>query len=382
MTLSTNNNLQTYVYLTGIVTQNEQQCLVTAIDITEHKREKERLLESEAKYQAIFESTGTATFIIEEDTTILMANNECYSITGHTPTELIGQKWSQYVAPESLQEMLKNHQLRRQNPDLAPKKYEVKLVDKKGEIWDACLDIVMIPGTKQSIVSMLDITELNLAQFELREREVQYRNLANSGIALIWTSGTDKLCTYVNEPWLKFTGRTLSQEMGDGWTESVHPDDLDRCLENYMIAFDKREAFTMEYRLRHVSGEYRWILDLGKPNYNNNGEFIGYIGQCFDITERKQAEETLLINEKRYRTFIDSSSDYIFLKDEQLKHIVANKSYSGSYNKTENEIFGKTDFDLMSESFAVNCQASDKKAIATNSVVITEEKWDDKILKP
>ena len=135
-------------------------------DITERKQSEEMLRESKVKYQTIFESTGTATFVIDEDTTILMANNECYSVMGYTATEIIGQKWSQHVAPESLQEMLKNHQLRRQNPDLAPKKYEVKLVI-KGEILDGIVDIGMIPGTKQSIVSILDITERKRAEQEL-----------------------------------------------------------------------------------------------------------------------------------------------------------------------------------------------------------------------
>ena len=136
-------------------------------DITERKRAEEALRESKAKYQAIFESTGTATFIVKEDATILMANNECYSVTGYTPTSLIGQKWSQYVAPESLQEMLKDYQLRLQNPNLAPKKYEVKLVYKNGEIRDVILDVSMIPGTKQNIVSILDITERKRAEIEL-----------------------------------------------------------------------------------------------------------------------------------------------------------------------------------------------------------------------
>jgi PAS domain S-box-containing protein len=93
---------------------------------------------------------------------------------------------------------------------------------------------------------------------------------------------------------LKFTGRSLEQEIGNGWTEGVHPDDFDRCLTTYITAFDKREAFEMEYRLRHASGEYRWLLDMGTPNYNSNREFIGYIGHCFDISERKQAEQELI----------------------------------------------------------------------------------------
>jgi PAS domain S-box-containing protein len=142
---------------------------------------------------------------------------------------------------------------------------------------------------------------LNNAYAELREKELQYRNLADSGLALIWTSGTDKLCNYFNKPWLKFTGRTMEQEMGKGWTEGVHPDDLDRCIDTYVTAFDKHEAFDMEYRLRHVSGEYRWIKDMGAPNYNSSGEFVGYIGHCFDVTEHKKALDELRKNEKRLK---------------------------------------------------------------------------------
>jgi len=144
----------------------------------------------------------------------------------------------------------------------------------------------------------IDITQQKLFEAELREKELQYRNLADSGIALIWASGTDKLCNYFNEPWLRFTGRALEQELGNGWAEGVHPDDVDRCLKTFNEAFDHRRKFEMEYRLRHNSGEYRWIIDMGTPNYNIDGEFVGYIGHCFDITDRKVAQEELLINKE------------------------------------------------------------------------------------
>ena len=138
-----------------------------------------------------------------------------------------------------------------------------------------------------------EIAQRQQTEAVLRDKEVQYKNLADPGIALIWTSGPDKLCNYFNLPWLKFTGRSLEQEIGSGWTEGVHPDDLEGCFLTYTTAFDQRQAFTMEYRLRHASGEYRWIQDLGNPNYNADGEFIGYIGHCFDIHERKNLEEQL-----------------------------------------------------------------------------------------
>lgn len=152
-----------------------------------------------------------------------------------------------------------------------------------------------------------DITLRKEAETKLLEQEVQYQNLANSGLALIWTSGTDKLCNYFNQTWLNFTGRTLEQEIGNGWAEGVLPEDFDQHLNTYVTAFEKQEAFQMEYRLRHHSGEYRWILDMGTPNYNKDGEFIGYIGNCFDIDERKLIENALKASEEKFKNVFDNS---------------------------------------------------------------------------
>mgnify|MGYP003605554335 CR=1 FL=1 len=135
-----------------------------------------------------------------------------------------------------------------------------------------------------------DITERKEYELQLLEQEKQYRNLANSGLALIWTSDTNKLCNYFNEPWLNFTGRTLEQELGNGWLEGIHPDDMAQCMDTYCKTFDKRVPFDMEYRIKHHSGEYKWIRDLGSPIYNAKGDFVGYIGHCFDMTERKKNE--------------------------------------------------------------------------------------------
>jgi len=107
----------------------------------------------------------------------------------------------------------------------------------------------------------------------------------------IWRSGIDAKCDYFNKAWLDFTGRTLEQEIGDGWAEGVHPDDIDRCLRTYLDAFHARKPFAIEYRLRHHNGEYHWILDYGKPFSDPHGNFAGYIGSCYDTTEKKRAEE-------------------------------------------------------------------------------------------
>ncbi len=117
--------------------------------------------------------------------------------------------------------------------------------------------------------------------------------LADSVKVMIWTSGPDKLCDWFNRTWLEFTGRTMEQELGNGWTDGVHPDDLSRCLTIYTTAFDSRQEFSMEYRLRRHDGVYRRVLDIGAPDFSADGKFRGYFGSCIDMTEAKRGKGAL-----------------------------------------------------------------------------------------
>jgi PAS domain S-box-containing protein len=131
------------------------------------------------------------------------------------------------------------------------------------------------------------------ADLALRESERRFRLLADAAPVMVWMSGPDKQCTYFNKPWLDFTGRSLHQELGNGWSDGVHGDDSQRCLATYCQAFDARQQFRMEYRLRRADGAYHWILDTGIPRFEADGTFEGYIGSCIDITEERRAEEAL-----------------------------------------------------------------------------------------
>ncbi len=131
------------------------------------------------------------------------------------------------------------------------------------------------------------------AETHRRESEERFRLVANTAPVMIWTTGTDRKCNYVNTTWLDFTGRPFEAELGDGWAEGVHPDDSKGCLETYAEAFERRETFEMEYRVKRKDGEYRWILDVGVPRFTPDGIFAGYIGSCIDMTDRKLAEESL-----------------------------------------------------------------------------------------
>ncbi|MFZ4699350.1 MAG: PAS domain S-box protein [Candidatus Methylumidiphilus sp.] len=147
--------------------------------------------------------------------------------------------------------------------------------------------------TTRAVGTHTDITERKQYEATLQESESRFRHLADSSPVMIWMSGTDRLYTYFNKTSLQFTGRALEQELGAGWSESVHPDDFQACFDSFVRHFEARQPFEMDFRMRRYDGEYRWILDCGRPRYDANGQFLGYIGSCIDITDRKRAEAEL-----------------------------------------------------------------------------------------
>ncbi|MBW4625601.1 MAG: PAS domain S-box protein [Brasilonema octagenarum HA4186-MV1] len=152
-----------------------------------------------------------------------------------------------------------------------------------------------------------ELSERKKAIIALQESEERFRTMADIAPVMIWMVGTDKLCNYFNRVWLEFTGRTLEQELGYGWAELLHPDDLQLCLEIYTTAFDARRSFTMEHRFRRFDGEYRWFLNTGTPRFHSDGSFAGYIGSSIDITEQKQMLEALQDSEARLRLTLDAA---------------------------------------------------------------------------
>jgi len=287
LALLTSENLQQYIYLSGILSDNGDQCYVTATDVTERKQSESDLRTSNELNETLLQTIPFGMNIVDEKGNVLFVSE---GLQQHFGAGALGKKCWELYRDNHLQ------------CDYCPLHGGIKIGLTEtyeshgilnGRIFEVSHTGMIYNGQKAMLEIFIDVTERKQAEFKLHEKEVQFRNLANSGPALIWTSGTDKLCNYFNEGWMAFTGHTLEQELGNGWAEGVHPDDFDQCLATYIAAFDRQEPFEMEYRLHHVSGEYRWILDLGTPNYNSTGEFMGYIGNCFDITERKLVEQEL-----------------------------------------------------------------------------------------
>ncbi len=160
---------------------------------------------------------------------------------------------------------------------------------------------------KTNLILTEEISVRKKAEEILRESEQRFRMMADSAPVLIWISGKDKKYTYFNKAWLDFTGRSIEEELGNGWTEGVHPDDLKKLLEVFSSSFDNRTTFEMEYRLRNADGEYLWLFDKGIPRYEGT-EFAGFIGSCIDINERKKNERFLKIQYDISKTLAESGS--------------------------------------------------------------------------
>jgi PAS domain S-box-containing protein len=128
----------------------------------------------------------------------------------------------------------------------------------------------------------------------MEQNKISYLNILDNFPNPIWRAGIDTKCNFFNQAWLEFTGRTIEEEMGDGWTKGIHEEDLNQCVKIYLDSFEKRKPFQMEYRIKHKDGTYHWLLDCGTPFYDEYGNLLGYIGSCYDISEIKKYHEKII----------------------------------------------------------------------------------------
>ncbi len=250
----------------------------------------EKLAENEQRFRSYFHLPLAGLAVTSPAKGWIDVNEHLCEMLGYSREELAARTWAEMTHPDDLAADVVQfeHVLR---GEIDGYSLDKRFIRKDGTPVHVALSVRCArneDGTVNYFIALLhDISDRHRIEQKLRDREQHFRTLADSGVALIWTSGLDKLCDYFNAPWLRFTGRTLEQELGNGWAEGVHPEDFERCLQTYQTAFEQRHAFTMDYRLRNASGEYRWIRDDGVPRYDADGTFIGYIGYCLDIHQAK-----------------------------------------------------------------------------------------------
>ncbi len=247
----------------------------------------------------IIETVPVPLVVLDADLRIKIANSAFYSMFRISPRDVEGQFlyrlsdgcWDVPGVRTLLDGIL---------PDLkSTRRFETELDFPGIGRRTLVLTARQIDDVQQILLGIEDVTEsLERIEASLLESEERFTTMADTAPVMIWVAGTDGACTFFNQRWLAFTGHTMEQELGTGWTESVHPHDLDRCMTTYLSSLRERRSFQMEYRLRRADGEYRWLLDNGVPRFERSGAFVGYIGSCIDITDLKRGHEDNLVKQK------------------------------------------------------------------------------------
>ncbi|MGA7219392.1 MAG: PAS domain S-box protein [Candidatus Sulfotelmatobacter sp.] len=246
---------------------------------------------------AIVDSSDDAIVSKSLDGVITSWNKSAEFMFGYTAEEAIGNHITLVIPAERHSE--ETDILNRLSKGERVDHFQTVRRRKDGAMIDVSLTISPVRDSSGRVIGASkvarDISKQRQAETALRESEQRFRVITDASPMLVWMAGTDKLCYYFNKVWLDFVGRTLEQESGNGWAENVHKDDFESCLRTYVSSFDARLPFEMEYRMRHHTGQYRWILDRGVPRYAADGSFEGYLGACLDIHGQKEAAEKLHI---------------------------------------------------------------------------------------
>jgi two-component system, LuxR family, sensor kinase FixL len=322
--------------------------------------------DSDRRFRVLIEHSLEVIVLFTPEGTVLYASPSIERVLGYTPQECMAINGCAVIHPGDIASLAHTFQHLLAIPGLVDT-HQFRCRHKDGTwrwVEATMTNLLHDPDVQALVTNLRDITERKQAEeVELmalaqgkkerlvesaerkhrEESEQRFRLLADSAPVMIWTSGIDKLCTYFNAPWLAFTGRTMEQELGNGWAEGVYPADKQRCLDIYTSSFDARKPFGMDYRLRRFDGQYRWILDNGIPFYAPDGTFTGYIGSCIDITERRSLEQQLQYSELKLRSLVEANILGVIVADLDGRIYESNDCFA--------QILGYSTDELLAESF-------------------------------
>ncbi|HEX6289656.1 MAG TPA: PAS domain S-box protein [Herpetosiphonaceae bacterium] len=293
-----------------------QQALLCIARDTRRRHEAEAAVrKSEERFRLLIDAAPVAMTLSRDNTTIY--TNEAYrSLFGYADRSFVyGTSFLNRVAPCERERIARLIDQRQAGSGLLPS-YETLAQRSDGSTFPIHVDVTRIelPDGPAELAFVTDITERKRAEEVIIKSRDFHLSLFEEFPALIWRADPSGECNYFNKTWLAFRGRTLEQELA-GWRSAIPAEDLARCREIFVRAFRERSPFETEYRLQRHDGEYRWILDYGRPFCDLDGTFAGYIGACYDITDRKQAAEALREAEERLRTIVASAPITLFAID-------------------------------------------------------------------
>ena len=331
-------------------------------DITRRKRAEERLRESENRYRTIFETTGTAMFFIEEDTTISLVNSECEKLSGLPRDQIEGiMSWMDFISDDDVSRLNNYHMLRRIDIQLVPSTYEFRMKYRDGSFRNVLMNIALIPGTKQSVASLTDLTDIKNARSALAESEEKYRLVVENtkeAIAII----QEERVRYVNPKICEITGYESRQLLGRKFFHLVHPDSRPIVVEEYRQRLSASEVHTaFPVKIIDTSNYIRWMEIYSVTIiWENRPAVLIFLN---DITERKLAQEALQASEEKYRLLAENARDIIMILDLDGNISYMNRAGSSMIGLPSDEVRGMNISRIIRSGDYINIKALEKGSI-------------------
>jgi PAS domain S-box-containing protein len=285
-------------------------------DITQRKNAENQIKKSENYYRTIFEHTGNATILIDQDRTISLANSEFEKLSGFVRDEIEGKKkWTEFVVREDLARMKNFHDMRRNEPDNAPENYEFQFITRQGDIKDILLNVANITGTKKSVASLLDITQRKKAETAFHHSEKRFRTLfeLNTAVMILLDPETGNIID-ANPSAAEFYGYSLET------LRSMNINQINQLpVENVTGALDAAKKGGNNFIFPHkiASGEIRTVEVLTSPIPSEDKVLLFSI--INDITERRKTEMSLEESEAKFRFITDKINDIVWTQNLDLQ---------------------------------------------------------------
>ena len=350
--------------------------LGTYLDVTDHKRAEKALQESEEQYRLLVDNAQEAIYVVQ-DGKVAFANALFAQLADIDRSDAVGTSTEEFVAPED-RARIREHHRRLAAGEKPEGPLEIRVRTRKGaERWMSINAArILWQGQPATLNFAADVTARKRAEERLRLHAQLLDSVTESVVAsdlegriLYWGPGAEKLHGYaaadvMGQPYRKFAG-------------AIDPPDEKGFRKNILA----KGSWQGEHLQKNRAGQTFWTSTHIALVRDEKGQPTGYIGIDQDVTARKQAEEALHESEARYRTFINATSDLVFLKDETFRYLISNRANSAFLGKAEADVIGRTDFDLMPAEVAEHCRASDQKALLTGTSVSAEEPVGDRMFQ-
>jgi PAS domain S-box-containing protein len=353
-------------------------------DITERKLGEVALLESEERFRKIFEESPIGMATVKDDYHFIRVNGAFSKMIGYNEKELNNLTFKEITHPDHVSDDLKKLK-DLYNGKITQYQTEKRYINKNGDIIWGSLTVAAIRnkvGKFMYFLAMIkDITDQKCAEENLSIMHERYSLAVKAGNFGVWDRDVQKNKLVWDDRMFELYGLTKSQfgRSYEAWLNCVHPDDKERCHNSIQKSLNGEKEYNTEFRIITPKGEVKYIKAFGYVVRDSLNNPVRMTGINFDISESKLTEIARLESEERYRIFINSMDDMTFLKDDKLKYRIVNNEQAKFFEKSPEEIIGKTDFDLMSKKTACICNESDLIAQSSEGVTITEEKVGERV---